>query len=147
MQWNKQMWSLFLHFSSPEQMQYGVNVGKSFSQNVLMTNGWKSQCINENFSVRIKTQSIMKTCVYNFDPHKPHFYIVKLWFTGVYIIFLISAQKHGVCIFLISAEKHRVWVLVRTSSRRFLRVPTIYVLSRNKKNIWIFHLKMFIFWW
>ena len=25
---------------------------------------------------------------------KPHFYIVKLGFTGVYIIFLISAKKH-----------------------------------------------------
>ena len=33
-------------------------------------------------------------CLYNFDPHKPHFYIVKLGFTGVYIIFLISAKKH-----------------------------------------------------
>ena len=32
---------------------------------------------------------IMKTCLYNFDPLKPHFYIVKLGFTGVYIIFLI----------------------------------------------------------
>ena len=41
-------------------------------------------------------------------PLKHHFYIVKLGFTGVYIIFLISAQKH------------RLWVLVRTaSSRRF----------------------------
>ena len=37
---------------------------------------------------------IRKTCLYNFDPLKPHFYIVKLGFTGVYIIFLISAQKH-----------------------------------------------------
>ena len=36
----------------------------------------------------------MKTCLYNFDPLKPHFYTVKLGFTGVYIIFLISAQKH-----------------------------------------------------
>ena len=26
-------------------------------------------------------------------PHEPHFYIVKLGFTGVYIIFLISAQN------------------------------------------------------
>ena len=52
--------------------------------------------------------SITKTCLYNFDPLKPHFYTVKLGFTGVYIIFLISAQKH------------RLWVLVRTaSSRRF----------------------------
>ena len=36
---------------------------------------------------------ITKTYLYNFDPLKPHFYIVKLGFTGVYIIFLISAQK------------------------------------------------------
>ena len=37
-------------------------------------------------------------------PLKPHFYIVKLGFTGVYIIFLITARKH------------RLWVLVRTAS-------------------------------
>ena len=49
---------------------------------------------------------ITKTCLYNVDPLKPHFYIVKLGFTGVYIIFLISAQKH------------RLWVLVRTASAR-----------------------------
>ena len=51
---------------------------------------------------------ITKTRLYNFDPHKPYFYFVKLGFTGVYIIFLISAQKH------------RLWLLVRTASlRRF----------------------------
>ena len=36
---------------------------------------------------------ITKTYLYNFDPLKPHFYIVKLGFTGVYIIFLNSAQN------------------------------------------------------
>ena len=36
---------------------------------------------------------ITKMYLYNFDPLKPHFYIVKLGFTGVYIIFLISAQN------------------------------------------------------
>ena len=36
---------------------------------------------------------IMKTCLNNFDPLKPHFYIVKLGFTRVYIIFHISAQN------------------------------------------------------
>ena len=41
----------------------------------------------------LQLQNIMKTYLYNFDPLKPHFYIVKLGFTGVYIIFLISAQK------------------------------------------------------
>ena len=60
---------------------------------------------------------------------KHHYYMVhvKLGFTGVYIIFLISAQKH------------RLWVLIRTASpRRFQCVPTIYVLSRNMENISIF---------
>ena len=37
--------------------------------------------------------NITKTYLYNFDPLKPHFYIVKLGFTGVHIIFLISAQN------------------------------------------------------
>ena len=37
--------------------------------------------------------SITKTYLYNFDPRKHHFYIVKLGFTGVYIIFLIYAQN------------------------------------------------------
>ena len=40
--------------------------------------------------------SITKTCLYNFDRLRTHFYIVKLGFTGVYIIFLISA-KHIEC--------------------------------------------------
>ena len=44
-----------------------------------------------NSAIYIKT--ITKTCLYNFDPLKPHFYIVKLGFTGVYIIFPISAQN------------------------------------------------------
>ena len=59
-------------------------------------------------------------------------------------------SKTGVCrgipIFLIFAPKHRLWVLVRTASaRRFQRVPTIYVLSINKKNIRLFLWKIFIF--
>ena len=49
---------------------------------------------------------ITKTNLYKFDPLKPHFYIVKLGFIGVYIIFLISAQKR------------RLWVLVKTAPRR-----------------------------
>ena len=44
-------------------------------------------------SQRMTKPTITKTCLYNFDPLKPHFYIVKLGFTGVYIIFRISAQN------------------------------------------------------
>ena len=78
--------------------------------------------------------SIMKTHLYNFHPLKPYFYVLKLGFTGVYIIFLISAQKH------------RLWVLVRTDSARlFSRVLTNYVLSRNMKNIRYFIWKLSLF--
>ena len=45
------------------------------------------------FSTSSMNHYITKTCLYNLDPLKPHFYIVKLGFTGVYIIFLISAQN------------------------------------------------------
>ena len=40
-----------------------------------------------------KGTSITKARLYNFDPLKPRFYVVKLGFTGVYIICLISAQN------------------------------------------------------
>ena len=65
--------------------------------------------LSEELSKELKTSSnqpITKTYLYNFDPHKPHFYIVKLGFTRVYIIFLISAQKQ------------RFWILGRTASQR-----------------------------
>ena len=44
--------------------------------------------------------NITKTHLYNFDCLKPHIYIVKLGFTGVYIIFLILLKNH------------RLWVLL-----------------------------------
>ena len=55
---------------------------------------------------------ITKTCLYNSYPLKPHFYIVKQGFTGVYIIFLISPQKH------------RLWVLIRTASQSMFWADT-----------------------
>ena len=75
--------------------------------------------------------SIMQTCPYNVNTLTPHLYIVKL---GVY---------RGIrCFFLlIFALKHRLWVLARTASR----VPTINVLSKNKKKITIFHPKIIVF--
>ena len=85
-------------------------------------------------SLMIHSVVITKTYLYNFDPLKPHFYIVKLGFTGVYIIFLISSQKY------------KLWILVRTASaKRFKRVPTIYILSRNMINFRIFLWKLSVF--
>ena len=69
-------------------------------------------------SVTANMMNITKTRLYNFDPLEPHFHIVKLGFTGVYNIFVISAQKH------------RLRVLVRTASNEYLQ--HIFLL-RNKK--------------
>ena len=49
---------------------------------------------------------IMITCPCNLYPLTPHFYILKLGFTGVYVIFLL----------FLFALKHSLWVLVRTAS-------------------------------
>ena len=46
-----------------------------------------------SFDIQMQNIYITKTCLYNIDPLKPHFYTVKLGFTGVYIIFHISAQN------------------------------------------------------
>ena len=45
------------------------------------------------FSVVFVYRFITKTRLYSFDSLKPYFYIVKLAFTGVYIIFLISDKN------------------------------------------------------
>ena len=75
----------------------------------------------------------MKTRLYNFDPIKPHFYIVKLGFTRVHIIFLISTQKHW------------LWYSLEPPRRAVLTSITMYVLTRNMKNIRIFYLIFFFF--
>ena len=86
------------------------NIG--YNIDILHTCLFINPVVVENFAV-LFICTITKTRLHNFDPLKPHFYIVKLGFTGVYIIFLISAQKH------------KLWwggsnVLVRTASpRRF----------------------------
>ena len=49
--------------------------------------------IQKIFFFYFAKQYITKTCLYNFNPLKPHFYIVKLGFAGVHIIFLISVQN------------------------------------------------------
>ena len=78
---------------------------------------------------------ITKTCLYNFDPLKPHFYVVKLGFIGVYIIVLISAQKHW------------LRVLVRTARRGGTTSTHNLCFEQKYENYQIFfYLKIFIFW-
>ena len=94
-----------------EVIQNEVQPSRSTKKKEVMN----KQCQNNSKTLPFETKKtqenenfITKTYLYNFDPLKLHFYIVKLGFTGVYITFLISAQKH------------RMWILVRTvSTRRF----------------------------
>ena len=62
------------------------------------SNNYQNISIHGEIKKKYQYFCITKTSLYSFDPVKPHFY------TGVYINFLISAQKH------------RLWVLVRTSN-------------------------------
>ena len=67
--------------------------------------------------------NITKTLLYNFDPLKPHFYIVKLGFTEVYIIFLISAKNidcgthstHNLCF----EQKYEKYLIFLTENFQF----------------------------
>ena len=80
---------------------------------------WRVRCA-------LDYDDITKTCLYNFDPLKPHFYIVKLGFTGVNIMFLISAQNIN-CMY--SLEPPR-----RGGSNEYPQS----VLSRNRKKYQVF---------
>ena len=87
------------------------------------------------FSFEMSVFFITKTRLYNFDPLNPHFYIVKLGLTGVYIIFLISAQKD------------RSWALIRTvvlTSTQNLCFKQKYSYEKISE---FFYLKSFSFWW
>ena len=79
--------------------------------------------------------NITKTRLYDFDPLKPHFYIVKLGFTGVYIIFLILLKNID-CGYSLEPPH---WGGAN-------EYPQSMLLSRNMKNVRIFYLKIFIFW-
>ena len=80
--------------------------------------------------------TITKTCLYKFDPLKPHFYIVKLGFTEVYIIFLISAQKHRLWILtsthnLCFEQKHEKYQNFLSENFHFLVVKLSIYLNRH----------------
>ena len=89
-----------------------------------------------DFAVRMKKAWVLitRTYLYNFDPLKPHFYIVKLGFTGVYIIFLILLENID-C-------GHSLEPPRRGGS---IEYPQSFFLGRNIKKYLNFCLKIFNF--
>ena len=99
---------------------------------------WSSVRYTSNCATKADWGSLVcitKTCLYNFDPLKPHFYIVKLGFTGVYIIFLISAQNID-CGYWLEPPQ---W----GSSNEY---PQSMFWTEIWNNIRVFYLKNFGFW-
>ena len=80
---------------------------------------------------------ITKTCLYNFDPLKPQFYIhvVKLGFTGVYIIF-VFLLKNVDCGYSLELPR-------RGGSNEY---PQSMFWAEIWKNIRFFYLEIFSFW-
>ena len=96
---------------------------------------------------------ITKTYVYNFDSLKPHFYIVKLGFAGVYIIFLFllkirdcgyslepprwggSNEYHNLCF----EQKYEKYQSFSSQNFQFLEVKfSLYLNRRVFAMIWNF---------
>ena len=79
------------------------------------------------FPIKCRAQSITKPYLYNFDPLKPLFYKVKHSKTAVYGVYII---------FLISVQKHRLLVLTSTHNLYF---------EQKYENIIIFIWKLSVF--
>ena len=77
--------------------------------------------------------TITKTRLYNFDPIKPHFYIVKLGFTGVYIIFLFLLKNID-CGYSLN------------SLNRSNEYPQSMFWTEIRKKLAFFYMKIFNFW-
>ena len=84
----------------------------------------------EPSSVTLSSRKYVRECI----PPIPHFYIGKLGYAGVYLFFLFLLQN-------IDGE----YSLEPLGEAVLKRVPTIYVLSKNKKNNKKFLLKIFNF--
>ena len=79
-----------------------------------------------------------KTCLYNFGPLKPQFYIVKLGFTGVYIIFLICAKKHryeNIRVFYLKKFRFLRWNFLYLNWRVFVMSFKFFPLNRANIGI------------
>ena len=81
--------------------------------------------------------SITKTRVYYFNSLKPHIYIVKLGFTGVYIIFLFLLKNID-CGY--SLEPPR-----QGGSNKYPQ--SMFWVEQKYEKYQNFVLKIFIFWW
>ena len=82
-----------VHVSAPCFLEDEYNLRKWST--AWQQTAWSRNCVNRYAKSTTLEGNITKIYLYivSFDPLKPHFYIVKLGFNGVHIIFLISGQN------------------------------------------------------
>ena len=71
--------------TSKSEVSNLIDDGKIHSMDKKDTYGLRDPFDSSDYS--LESPCIMITCPYDLEPLTPHFYIVKLGFTGVYIIF------------------------------------------------------------
>ena len=102
---------------------------------------------------------ITKTRLYKFDPLEPHFYIVKLGFTGVYIIFLISAQNID-CGYLLEPPRRggsneyqqsmlwaEIWKISEFFTWKFSVFGVDFFLYLNRRVFVMIRISVMFHWW
>ena len=85
------------------------------------------------------TRHITKPYLYKYDPIKPHFYIVKLGFTGVYVVFSYFCSKYRLRVLSRNMKKNQSLL---SKSFQFLEVKFSMYLTRlvyvlNENCIWL----------
>ena len=74
-------------------------------------------CVLSRVMISVTPHYIMKTCLYNFEPLKPHFYRVKLGLLGDTLIFLFLLKSTD-CGYSLEPPRRGGSKLVRTDSQR-----------------------------
>ena len=136
---DRQKWSAYLQFRTRRLSSWRVQILTVFKvnsiYNVKSVSDLTVYLFPKEWSLwSVATPHITRTCLYNFDPLKPHFYIVKLGFTGVHFIFLISARNMD-CGYSLEPPH-------RGGSNEY---PQSMFWAEIWKNIRNFYLKVFIF--
>ena len=67
-------------------------------------------CCSTSFFWTTVCSIVMKTCLYNVYPLKPHFYVIKLGFKVVYIIFLILLKNID-CGYSLEQSRLKIFIL------------------------------------
>ena len=122
MRWKTPMWTVhecvcWSCIGNTSEVSRGYKTGLSYHPHpvFLLSVPRRLFCYSSSLYLRLSFHTrhlfrpyfITKTYLYNFDPLKPHFYIVKIGFTGVNIFFFYFCSKLRLCVLVRTALPRR----------------------------------------